>query len=169
MAVITERWKFSWVPNVSLFITLKMFHVMVQGRIHQKKNPNRLSELKILSSGSEDTKAAKFMRVKYCRGYNYSSGVLRGLWERERLFITQVSSEYWSVLAFEENTWGWREIYPDGLQRGLGAHIGPGIVFILTSWKTSFFTGTVLLVEYSERFYISSGTRLLLDWALLRM
>lgn len=89
--------------------------------------------------------------------------------ERGRLLIIQVSSEYWSVLAFEENTWGWREIYPDGLQRGLGAHIGPGIVFILTSWETSSFTGTVQLVEYSERFYVSSGTWLVLDWVLLRM
>lgn len=89
--------------------------------------------------------------------------------ERGRLLIIKVSSEYWSGLAFEENTWGWREIYPDGLQRGLGAHIGPGIVFILTSWETSSFTGTVLLVEYSERFYINSGTWLVLDRALLRM
>ena len=89
--------------------------------------------------------------------------------ERGRLLIIKVSSEYWSGLAFEENNWGWREIYPDGLQRGLGAHIGPGIVFILTSWETSSFTGTVLLVEYSERFYINSGTWLVLDQALLRM
>lgn len=35
------------------------------------------------------------MRVKYCRGYNYSSGVLRGLWERE--------GDY-SLLKFHQST-----------------------------------------------------------------
>ena len=35
--MITERWKFSWVPSVFLFITFKMLHVVVQKGIHQKK------------------------------------------------------------------------------------------------------------------------------------
>ena len=34
------------------------------GEGYIKKNPNRLSGLKIGGSGSEDTQAAKFMRVK---------------------------------------------------------------------------------------------------------